>query len=150
MYMAEETTKPDDPMEERLARIEKTIDKLTDIVVAVSEKGRLTEQEKKMTDPSLRKYAVSTYNDKLVVSWSALLANRVSKDENKKWVEKQTTELTYQDGTKELVDYSIWQRDKIMESAVFVSESTNRGGRTTLTLENDKRGVFEIGLEFVN
>lgn len=116
---------------------------------SVGDKSRLNQFNEKQRPGMERIWGLSTYKGKLVIKWSALITNTVQLHHNNMHTFDQTTELTYYDGTKEKVDYQIWQRDKVMIKSIERGFSVV-DGKKTFKLSTEKFGEVDIEDTFVN
>ncbi len=90
------------------------ISSLQDMVEGIADKGRLMNWELKQQakDNRAKTFSLSSLYGKIVVGWTPLKQNLVFKNGLGVWQEKQTTEVIYEDNSREEVDYRKWQADR--------------------------------------
>lgn len=126
-------------LEDRLKRAEYAADKSR--VARYDENNNKEKKEKKV--------GLSKYNDKIVVSWSDMKVNICEKTgSNGSYYEKLVTEITYEDDTKEEVDWLQWQRHRTRIYGVVTSETKNKDG-DIWTIEIEGRELT-INRKFLN
>jgi len=139
---------------ERLSEVEllrKQIADLTAMVRSVADKGRLESFDSKTPTEVGKVVSVSLYNDKAVIAWGKMVSNVVHKVQNSPHSYLQTTELTFLDGSKEVVDYQVWQRDRLSVKAIVESEHTKpRSSEVVFTVSTKDYGTFDIDSKFIN
>ena len=135
--------------DEKIAALTATVTRLTNLVEATADKGRLDQFERKEAAPKKRLLNVSEYNGKIVTSWSNLTKNKVYKEDNK-WKENQSTVLTFIDGTTLEVDYPTWQRDKVLIQFSVEKEQMLANGDRVFTVSHPDYPEFDINVKFVN
>ena len=130
------------------------IDGLQNEIEEVADKGRLDEFEKKTAGKNPKKKIVNLqcYKGKVIVAWSNMITNDVTKNpDTKRIIEDQTTELTYEDGTKEKVEYQLWQSKRTVLKTVLESKKEDLDtGETVFTLVAQDGRKFEVNAKFVN
>jgi len=140
-----------DPVAEKITveSLQEQIVQLKALVEATADKNKISEYEEKVKDKTVKTVKVSEYNGKIILAWSKMLSNKVQKV-NGVWTEDQTTELTYIDDSKEIVNYYNWQNAKMMVPAVVVSSTTSDVGRIVYALVTEDGTKFSIDQKFVN
>lgn len=132
----------------RVDKVEAENKKLTEI----ADKGRLAHWESTHKGAVAKTYHLSTYQDKVVVGWS-MTENRVWKDPEGKWREKQDIALALEDGEKVVLPYVEFISNTNRIEATLVS-TESKGEKTYLTVETkDKDGkpkTFTIDSVFIN
>jgi len=132
-----------------IAALQEQINQLKALVEATTDRNKLSEYEEKIKNKTAKEIKVSSFNGKIILAWSKLITNRVHKV-NGVWQEDQTTELTYLDDSKEIVDYYSWQNGKVMVMAVVSETRTTDTGRIIYKLVTEDNQEFEIDQKFVN
>lgn len=125
---------------------------LQDMVTQIADKGRLAMfEQKQMQDGVIkRKYNVMTFRGKIVVGWTAMKQNLVFKNGLGVWQEKLTTELIYEDSSREEVDYGLWQKERVANLMTIEKEEVSPDGTRVLVLVDDKGKQVKIDVKFVN
>ncbi len=121
-------------------------------VETLADRARLQMWDEKNKDAKdmKRKYRLSTFNGKVVVGWSALKSNVIYQMENKMWLERQTTELVYEDNSKEEVDYKKWQIEQKFLDVIYDGEELAADGTRILNLVAQDGRKFKLDVKFVN
>ena len=127
-----------DDLMNRLKRVEQAADKSRLAKFDEANKGKL-----------IRQYRIRTFGGKVVTSWSDMIDNTVEKDVNGKWKEDQTVELTYEDKTKEVMPYVIWDRNLKRIDSELISE-TKVGDDVIFKLRTEDGNEYELNNKFVN
>lgn len=100
---------------------------------------------------NVKKIKLWKYNGKIVLAWSRMLTNNVYKKDNKTYVEELSTELIYEDGEKEIVNYVRWQGDKKQHDVVLKLDSTDPAtGVRIITVVDAEGNEFNVEDKFVN
>ncbi len=151
----EQPTKSESKVEEtkeksEIESLKAEIAGLKEMVRSVSDKARLSKFDATQPGEKAAKILhVSTYNGKIVVEWSKMTNNNVIERPGQKHAYNQTTELTYLDGSKEEVNYQMWQRDKAMVKGIVESETTKQD-KTFYEVSTKDFGIFTIEETFIN
>jgi len=143
-------TPPTKTSEEEIEALKKLVGDLSKKLEAVSDKGRLSQFDANNKGPKKKLVSVSTFDGKVITSWSKLNTNKVYKTGDKLWREDQSTTLTFLDKTTMLTDYATWQRDKIMVECTVEKEEMFADGDRMFTVFNPEYGEFSINVKFVN
>ena len=132
--------------EERVAR-----ESMQEEIKFVADKSRQAMWDEKTSagKDSARVYKLATYNGKLVVGWSAMKQNVVFQEQNKTWIERLNTELYYEDGSQEVVDYKDWQLARVMVEAVYEGEELSKDTRIIKLVTKDGKKL-SIDVRFLN
>lgn len=118
----------------------------------ISDKGRLGKwDQKQLAAGSLeRNYKIQMYNGKVVVGWTAMKSNLVYKNEHKAYIENQTTNLIYEDGGQEEVQYSYWQANRTLVETTCEGEELLKDGSRLLKLVMKDGKKLTVDAKFVN
>lgn len=142
-------TAPEPQEKVSVEELQKQIADLKKMVEATADRNKLEDFQEKSKDKNAKTVNVSLYNGKIVLAWSKLLTNTVKKV-NGTWKEDQTTELTYQDDTKEVVNYNTWQNMKQMVPALVENTVTSSTGQISYNVSTESYGNFSINQTFIN
>lgn len=99
---------------------------------------------------------IKTYNGKRIISY-VMTSNTCEKNPNGVWREDQNIELSYEDGTKEVVPYAIWAKNYVLEICTVVSktsmiqpEDIALYGEAVWKLETRDGGRLDVGVKYLN
>lgn len=153
---------PEPPKPTKKATVEIERDKLEAIL------GRLERLESAASKAGLHKYdeghkekpgteaGIKTYNGKRIVSY-VMTSNTCEKNPNGVWREDQNIELSYEDGTKEVVPYAIWAKNYVLENCVVVSKTAMMEdvdialfGEAVWKLQTKDGKKLDIGVKYLN
>jgi len=128
-----------DDLQKLLDRIDK-IEKENQKLSAIADVGRLAHYEATHRETSSKVYRVSTYQDKIITSWE-MVQNKVWKDPQGEWQEKQEIEITTEDGSKAILPYIEFVTNTHKVEASLVS-TTQKGNKTYLELNVQGRKLL--------
>lgn len=118
---------------------------------AVADKGRLSDWESKSTGKTAEKVIkVRSYSGKIVIGWTPMKSNLVYKNSQGALVEDQTTELIYEDQSREVVKYDAWSANWAPVVCVLKSSETLSTGEVIFNLEDENGKKLRIQNKFVN
>jgi hypothetical protein len=139
--------------QETIKKQEEKNTELQDMIQKVADKSRLKTWEER-TNPqnfNVKNMRLATYKDKVVLAWTDMKANNVYKKENKAWVEEFTTELIFEDGEKELVDYKSWMLGKKHKNVILKLDSIDPiSGKRIVTVEDENNNIYNVDVRFIN
>lgn len=98
---------------------EEEMAKVTEIIESVGDKSRVASWQTKNAKQLPREYSICTFNGKVVTGWDKMKTNLVYKNELKATVERLVSTLHFADGTKEDVEYTVWQNARVMLPAQY-------------------------------
>lgn len=134
--------------------VNKRMDELQNQVEEVSDKGRLSEWEKKTNRNENKKKIVNlqSYKGKIVVGWTEMNTNDVTRDsDTKRLKEDLTTTLIFEDGTKLTVDYALWQAKRMPVPMVLEGKKEDLENDRVIYVLSSKDGKkYEVDVRFVN
>lgn len=114
-----------------------------------SNKAQIAKWNDQHRETNLAKVKVSKYHDKYVVAWTKMLENKCEKI-NGNWEESLKTELIYEDDSREVVDYEIWQRNLQYIVANVISTTKDSKGNTVYEVQLPEGKVLNINVIFLN
>jgi hypothetical protein len=125
---------------------------LQSMVESIADKGRLQSWETKQMASNLikRKYNLMSFRGKIVLGWTQMKQNLVFKNALGVWQEKLTTELIYEDNSREEVDYSSWQKERVTKLLNCEKEEQDANGNVYLTLVDESGKQYRVDVKFVN
>lgn len=99
---------------------------------------------------------VKVYEGKRIMSY-VMTTNTCEKMPNGSWKEDQNIELSYADGTKEVVPYTVWSKNFKLEQGTVVSkkqlmQAVDRAlyGDALYTIDMPNGDQLEIGIKYLN
>ncbi len=112
-------------------------------------KAQLAKWNDQHREQALTSVKVIKYHDKYVVAWTKMIENRCEKV-NGNWEESLKTELIYEDDSREIVDYEIWQRNLQYVTGSVTSELKDSKGNTVYQINLPEGKVLNINVIFIN
>jgi hypothetical protein len=112
-------------------------------------KAQIAKWNDQHRETKLREVKVIRYHDKYVVGWGRMLENRCEKVDGV-WEESLKTEIIFEDDTKEVVDYEIFQRNYKYVVGSVLSEIKDSKGNTVYEIQLPEGKVLNINTIFLN
>ena len=112
-------------------------------------KAQLAKWNDQHRETGLKEVKVIRYHDKYVVGWGKMLENRCEKVDGV-WEESLKTEIIFEDDTKEIVDYEIFQRNYKYVTSSVISEMKDSKGNTVYQIQLPEGKVLSINTIFLN
>lgn len=140
-------------MEKRLESMATENSSLKEQLEFIADKGRLGKWEEKqlVNGANTHVYGLRMFHGKIVVGWTSMKTNLVYKNEAKAYVEDQTTELVYEDNSREIVKYERWGAEYVRVEHALEKEELLQDGTRLLHLVN-KEGTkrYVVDIKFIN